>query len=246
MGSTVGAKLRDLLPKEENHLKESVKPQDQTPDWDTLLRRADMLARRHGGSLFGYHALGLSREIDAVLGVPRVDWRTILWQHLTPIPNDWIGWDRRSICKGQYLPKLDGRQLRAIVGIDTSGSIDSDMLEAFLTELSGIVQSVPHLKVDLHWTDTETYGPISITSTTEVSQLKPQGGGGTDLRPLFDVADTLCKAEGLASIPVIYLTDCEGPMPQQELAHTQTLWVMPNPSTTNPPFGDTIVLEAMS
>lgn len=241
MGEEVGARARDLDIEAAGSMKEG-----EQVDWPGVLRRADILAKRYGGNLAGSAALGLERELQVALGAPTINWRNVLWRFLTESPSDWSGWDRRRLWQGFYLPQLQGRKLRAVVGIDTSGSVDRDMLRAFLAELDGILAVVDGLEIDLYWTDTRPYGPVHINRNTQVGELRPKGGGGTDLGPLFEVAAELAMEEGLARIPVIYLTDGFGPTLAHQPDAVSALWVIPEHGRLKQPWGEVVPMEVTS
>jgi predicted metal-dependent peptidase len=241
MPRDIGERLRDLDMPLGSSPSTLVQPQASTIDWNQVIRQAEVLCRVQGGR--GSHGLGLRSDLKTALGDAQVDWRTILWRILASSPNDWRGWDRRGIWKQAYTPTLTGTRLRAVVGIDTSGSISRSLLRIFLSELEGILRAIEHLEIDLYWTDTALYGPIRLHSRSEVLELTPEGGGGTDLAPLFHRARELAETEGTAPIPVIYLTDGLGPTLEAEPDGLQTLWVIPRGGRTRQPFGEVVSLE---
>ncbi len=244
MGKLVGSRLRDLNVEDATVL--SLGPDTDAIDWPSVIRRADILARRHGGRGAGSTALGIDRELRAALGQAQVDWRSVLWRYLAESPSDWGGWDRRLVWQGSYIPTLDGQRLRAVVGIDTSGSIDSKLLHAFLAELVGILGATRNLSIHLYWTDTQLYGPTFLDHNSDPSQLTPQGGGGTNLGPLFLAAASLARDEGTPALPVIYLTDGFGPTLDREPDSISALWVIPEHGRQDQPWGEVVSMEVPS
>jgi predicted metal-dependent peptidase len=243
MGRDLGARLRDL--DVEGGVLGECSSRDEI-DWAKIIRRADMLARRFGGRDVGSDSLGIGRELQEALGEAQVDWRSVLWHLLSETPNDWMGWDRRQIWRGGYFPRLEGCSLRAVVGIDTSGSVGQQLLLYFLSELSGISQVVDKLEIDLYWTDTRLHGPVRVNAATDIALLVPRGGGGTDLGPLFRRAEKTAAEEGLARLPVIYLTDGLGPTLPKEPIGLETLWVIPRHGSHEKPWGSVIAIEVPS
>jgi predicted metal-dependent peptidase len=242
MGRILGSRLRDLdaqsgaIPGEGSEAGSEV-------DWDTVIRRADLLARQQAGKRAGSAALGIDRELGVAMGEVQIDWRTILWRFLAACPNDWGGWDRRMVWTGLYNPVLVGQGLRAVVGIDTSGSIDNKLLKAFLAELSGILDSVESLEIDLYWTDLDLYGPVTLEIGADLSELEPRGGGGTDLAPLFREAERIAQEGTQPLLPVIYLTDGLGPTLAHEPPGVSALWVIPTSGRIEQPFGEVVTIE---
>jgi predicted metal-dependent peptidase len=243
-GKTLGAKLRDL------DIDGAPSPGGlgadgkEAIDWPATIRRADILARRHGGLGVGSSSLQIDRELAVALGGAQIDWRMVLARYLTEAPSDWGGWDRRHIHRGNYFPTLVGRKLRAVVGIDVSGSIGDKILDKFLTELGGILQSAENLEIDLYWTDTRIHGPERLTHRSNLNELKSKGGGGTDLGPLFTEAEAIANREGLNNLPTIYLTDGYGPTLDREPSSVSALWVIPNNCALSQPWGQIVPIEA--
>ncbi|MEC7241958.1 MAG: VWA-like domain-containing protein, partial [Myxococcota bacterium] len=248
LGVLIGSKLRDLdLPEALAEGAGALGAEGEPAiDWPAVIRRADILARKTGGQAAGAKSLNIERELQVALGESLIDWRSVLNRFLASCPNDWGGWDRRAIHRGDYLPTLTGRRLRAVVGIDVSGSVDNEMLQRFLTELQAILHATEHLEVDLFWTDTKIHGPERLTSETQIGSLKSQGGGGTNLAPLFVEADSIAEEEGLTHLPTIYLTDGFGSTLDEEPSNVSALWVIPADGNLDQPWGTVVPMEIAS
>jgi predicted metal-dependent peptidase len=246
LGKLLGARLRDLDIEGAAAAVAAAgaSEDDATIDWPSVIRRADILARKYGGNQAGSDALDIARELSIAMGEPQVDWRSVLHRFLADCPNDWGKWDRRAVHRGVYIPTLVGRRLRAVVGIDVSGSISDAMLKIFFTELQGILRATDNLEVDLFWTDTRIHGPERLTQATDISTLKSKGGGGTDLGPLFLEAETIANDEGLIYLPTIYLTDGYGQTLPKEPSNVSALWVIPADCNLNQPWGTVVPMEA--
>ena len=246
MGRVLGARLRDLDVAGAKALAVSGEGPDDGAseiDWPSIIRRADILARRHGGEGVGSGSLHIDRELAVAMGEPTIDWRSVLWRFLAESPSDWGGFDRRHVWRGGYIPTLVGQRLRAVVGIDVSGSIDDNMLKAFLAELGGVLRAVENLEIDLFWTDTQVHGPEKLDATSDLGRLRTRGGGGTDLGPLFLEAEKVAEEEGVHSLPCIYLTDGHGPTLAQEPACVEALWVIPEGGSVDQPWGTVVPME---
>ena len=170
---------------------------------ESALRQGSMLVGKLGGNV--------SREIGDML-VPKVDWKEALrdfvksathgkekssWKRLH---KRYIGMD--IVMPSQYSEKVGG----IAIGIDTSGSIGSEELNQFLSEVKSICEEVSPEQIDLLYWDThvasrETYTQSELAGIETVT--KPAGGGGTDPTcvPKF-MAKHDIKAECL-----IFLTD---------------------------------------
>jgi predicted metal-dependent peptidase len=185
--------------------------------WRNALQQAKLIAQ---SSKQGNLPAGIQRELDR-LTTPQLDWRSYLWRYLTQTPNDFQGFDRRFIGQGLYLESLSGESVKVYVAIDTSGSIDGELLRIFLSEVQGILNAYPHLKCDLYYADADIYGPYAVEPDRPMPA--PEGGGGTSFVPFFEA---IGKADDQQTTTVaIYLTDGYGDFPKAH-PETPTLWVV--------------------
>ena len=179
---------------------------------DEALRQGTILAGKMGGNV--------DRTITKMLE-PKVDWREMLRDFVSAISNDkelstWRKPNRRHLHTGTYLPSMYSETVGPIVvGIDTSGSIGQAELEQFLGELSTICEAVCPEKIHLLWWDTEVAG-IEVLEPGDygdlVNKVKPAGGGGTDIRCVFEKVEE----EGINAEACIILSDgytpwCDAP-----------------------------------
>ena len=208
------------------------KPADTARRWKGTLEQA-----RAAESLSGKGAdpLGLHREL-ARLAPARLDWKSQLWRFLARTPVDFGGFDRRFVGRGMYLEALDDESLHALIAVDTSGSVDDAAVKALVAEVQGILGAYPHVRADLYYADTEANGPYPLTAGSEIPP--PQGGGGTDFRPVFGKV-----AEHEPEL-LVYLTDGYGEFPEQP-PRVPTLWVVPPGGLEDEgfPFGEVLRLE---
>jgi predicted metal-dependent peptidase len=185
--------------------------------WRQAAQQASVIAR---GINQGKLPAGAERLLSAT-GPARLDWRTLLWRYLTRTPTDFEEFDRRMVGRGLYVESLEGQSLRVHVAIDTSGSVDDAQVQAFNSELRGILRAYPHVRCDLYYADATVYGPYTLTGDGEIPP--PQGGGGTDFRPFFEAVSQ--RLEPHTSSLTVYLTDGYGDFPAEALA-VPTLWVV--------------------
>lgn len=234
-GRPPGQPQPDLLsgPPSDAPLGRSGKPSEAAlaRQWKGALEQARSVEALSGQ---GRGGLGLHREFGR-LGPARVDWRAQLWRFLVRTPVDFSGFDRRFIGRRLYLEALDDESLRVLVGIDTSGSIDEGSVSAFVAELRAMLGAYPHLHAKVYYADTELYGPHELTLGSDLPG--PQGGGGTDFRPLLALAE-----DGEAEL-VVYLTDGYGDFPDTA-PRTPLLWVVTPGGAEDQtfPFGEIVRL----
>lgn len=193
-------------------------------DWQVAVAQAHQAAKQRGTL-----PAGLQRLVDETLQ-PVVDWRNVLREFVrSQAKNDysWSRPNRRFVHLGIYLPSLHSEQIGDIViAVDTSGSIGSDMLNAFAAECEGIL-SAYDCSVSIVYCDCEVQHVQQWRSTDGPLVLEPRGGGGTSHVPVWqwlsEQADTpecvICLTDGMTDfgsdpgVPVLWcLTqDCSPP-----------------------------------
>jgi len=146
---------------------------------DRALREGGMLAGRMGGKM--------PRQISDLLE-PKVDWRDALREFVssTMKGNDEYTWrkmNKRHLANDYYLPSMENETIgEVVVAIDTSGSIGTEELTEFATELASIVDIVSPEAVRVIWWDYDVHGEQYFKPdqySNIASLLKPVGGGGT-------------------------------------------------------------------
>ncbi len=167
---------------------------------------------------------------------PRVDWREILRQFVTPLfggGRKWLPPNRRHVHSGLYLQSSRDEVLRLVIAIDTSGSTSGEMVSNFVTEIFGIAGSFGNYEITVIQCDrriqqVDVISPHSPPDVSEGFQLF--GGGGTDLRPPFDYVMDNVESSNIA---MLYMTDGFGPAPESEPEYP-TLWVLPEGGSMAP------------
>ncbi len=136
----------------------------------------------------------------------KIDWRKLLSRYFTSARDDYSGFDRRNLYRRYYLPQLASETVQVALCIDTSGSIEGEILARFLGEVQSLTQST-NANVKLYYADADISGPYPLKRRGALPA--PVGGGGTDFRPFFDAIKPgkfdLC----------VYLTDGYGTFPNQ-------------------------------
>lgn len=199
--------------------------------WNAAYEQAKAVAL-----MAGEEALGYSRHVEWSSD-SQLDWRSALWRFMVRTPADFGGFDRRFVGRGLYLEGLEEDSLEVMVVIDTSGSLDTDMLEQFLTEVRSIARAYPYVRVTLWSADTQLYGPYDLEDTVTL-----EGGGGTDFRPAFARLEEEIPAPQL----LVYLTDGYGNFPEEAPSGTDILWVVTAGGLASEefPFGEVLRLGA--
>ena len=181
-------------------------PADVTEEeqaWDEAMHQALNLARAQG------KAPGAVEETirDAHRGT--LDWRSLLRRFMTDAGARDYSWslpNRRFIDSGLYLPSMrsEGMGTLAVI-IDTSGSVDTDALAAFWSEIREVASEVEPeriivLQVDAVVQDETEYAPGELPDRIVV-----KGRGGTDFRPGF----ARLAEQGVQPGVCLYFTDMD-------------------------------------
>jgi predicted metal-dependent peptidase len=181
----------------------------------------------------------LRELLQGVLRPSPLPWRQILRQFVGNAgrvgrKSSWMREHRRF---GQDTPGIrKRRRLNLLVGIDVSDSTDIvEMREAFARELVQIARgrdaSITVLYANSRIQQVEAFSGASFAA------VRYDGGGFTDLRPVFDYARKLHPAPAA----IIYLTDGVGPAPEQ--MEIPTLWVLTAKGEKPVPWGVELRLE---
>lgn len=174
---------------------------------------------------------------------PTLDWRSILQRFLENCmdgDSTWTVPNRRYLYQGIYLPsRQEPRIPHMVLAVDCSGSIDEPLLQAFCAELSAILMSYDTvLTVLFH--DTKVQGSQTFSRQDLPLRITPQGGGGTDYRPVIDhIAE-----QGLSPNCLIWFTDLECNRFPQEPPFP-VLWLPERPNSTVVPFGEVAYLASL-
>jgi predicted metal-dependent peptidase len=130
---------------------------------------------------------GLERLYSLLSRGPTLDWRSLLWRYVTSaLPVDFT-WLRPSKKFGEvYLPSIVRESLECVIAVDTSGSIDQEELDAFMTEVMNILKSFENIDAWLICCDCEVHEVYRLGGWFDPSVVRLRGGGGTSHKPVFE------------------------------------------------------------
>ena len=195
-------------------------------------------ALRQGEIIRGKMAGNQNRTIDGLLE-PKVDWREQLREFVnaTCKNKDKTSWkrpSRRFIGQDIYMPSMIGETVgKLVIGIDTSGSIGSNELREFLSEVVGICDDVSPESVELIYWDYdvaahETYNIGDYQGLAETT--KPAGGGGTRVGSLNEYL----KDKRITPEAIVVLTDGYVESDWGGNWEAPTLWAITSKGITSP------------
>ncbi len=219
---------------EDGNIASQAELQQQEQEWKVALSQASQQAKAQG-CMPG----GMDRLVQDILE-PLVNWREVLRRFVDQTAKSDYSWmrpNRRYIAAGLYLPSLKSEELGPIVvAIDTSGSIDRNLLDQFASEVTAILQDY-RTTCKVIYCDSRVTGVEEFTQDDLPLKLNPRGGGGTDFRPVFD----LVEETGELPACLIYLTDMYGSFPESEPSYP-ILWASVG-CGIEAPFGETVQLK---
>ena len=225
-GSSILDKLRDTANRRGDHSKWE---QAETSDFKSISNAAMMATLRNlaesarnklGRKDWDDLPLGLRRAVEEITAPPVIHWKRVLRMFSASCNRT-----RRKTTHQKTSKRFPGnpgsrilRLQRIAVAVDTSGSIDNEMLRLFWNEIVGIHKAGAEITV----MDCDTV----IQNVWKLRGRKPrpnfEGGGGTCFDPVFQwLRDN--HRTGIAGC--IYLTDGYAPQPEVR-PPCPVLWVV--------------------
>lgn len=206
-------------------------------EWKNAAANAAQVARQMGQ---GKLPAELERRLGEIFE-PTVPWQDLLRQFFSVASRDDYSWsrpNRRYAHLGFVLPSLRSKHLgNIVVAVDTSGSIDEEMLKHFLGEFQGILDST-HPQTHLIDCDSQVHSCREVFPGDIIADIPLKGGGGTRFQPVFDhVAN-----HNLDPTVLLYFTDMEGSFPDPP--PYETLWINHGDPRLKAPFGQTIHISS--
>ena len=176
---------------------------DEEQAWDEAMHQALNLAKAQG------KAPGAVEQTIRSAHRSTLDWRSLLRRYLNDAAARDYTWsvpNRRFIDSGLYLPSIrsEGMETLAVI-IDTSGSVDTDALAAFWSEVCEVASEIEPervivLQVDAAVQDESDHAPGELPERIVV-----KGRRGTDFRPGF----ARLAEQGIQPGVCLYFTDMD-------------------------------------
>ena len=205
-------------------------------------------ALREGGILAGRLGAKIPREVTASLDKP-IDWKEALRDFVSTAVRGkdeltWRRFNRGLLANDILAPSVESETMtEVLIAIDTSGSIDQEMIGKFAYQLQLICDSVNPETVRVLWWDTEVHGEqvFGGDSPNVKDILKPLGGGGTRVS---------CVSEYI--VEKKYSPDCivvftDGYVEDKINWGTgiETLWLVTESRSFTPPKGKMVKIDKL-
>lgn len=242
-------RLDDHNPWEDAKNQSSEERRQREKDWNQAVSVAASIAKDRGNI-----PAGLERMVDDLFKID-LPWGTHVqrWLHrkVRAPKSTWSRPNRRHLTHGTIMPGRAKQQTGdLLVGVDTSGSMSDRELRYVISSIMDLAKSIPNLTMDVVALDTE----IARDSNGEPirAQLKPgdpvepfiksasqvlRGGGGTRMRPLFELA----REEGPYDA-VICCTDGYNDWGEFKFTSAPTLWLVTT-EEMQAPWGHTVHID---
>lgn len=195
-----------------------------------------MNAAQQAGNLPG----AIQKLVQEII-TPRVNWREVLERFIAEVAKNDYTWSKpnpRYLASGLYLPALENMEVGKVVfAVDTSGSINKELLHIFVSELREAAQMFS-FPVTVLFCDTRLQGEPVELDPEDNSPLTVPRGGGTDFRPPFLYTNKNCNDVKA----LLYFTDGECNSFPAEPEYP-VLWAVYGNKKFKPPFGEVINLD---
>ena len=168
----------------------------------------------------------------------KVDWRDELKSALDRYFKDdylLIPPNKKFLSQGIYLPSTSSQTFRLVIAVDSSGSVDEELLSTFLSEVNFLMSLVSHYQIELIVCDEKIHSHKTFYSG-ESLDLEIKGGSGTDFRVVFEFIDREFDDVKLQ----LFFTDLQGKFPLNEPIYN-VKWISPKEEVA--PFGEVILLD---
>lgn len=181
----------------------------------------------------------IRQVVEGMLAPSPIPWHQVLRQFVaaagrTGRQTTWMKEHRRFAHMTPGIRKK--RRLNLLVGIDVSDSTNIiELREAFARELVRISRG-REARITVLYANSRIQRIDSFRGSLQVAEIY-EGGGFTDLRPVFEYARTMHPLPAA----IIYLTDGVGPAPER--MEFPTLWVLTQEGEQPVPWGVEVRLE---
>lgn len=211
-------------------------------EMQTQVRQAAAIAK---AAQAGQLPAGIQRLVDQLLQ-PKVDWRAVLRRFIDESSTRDFSWskpNRRFLPLGHVMPGMvsDGVS-HIVIAVDTSGSIDGDILKDFAAEVNGAFGEGAVDKLTVIYADAKVHR-VDQFEVGDDLVINAEGGGGTAFSDTFEkISEQYPDARATIYLTDMYVHDFgdEPPMPVLWGVYGRTQ----DFNNLNPPFGETINISA--
>jgi predicted metal-dependent peptidase len=217
-----------------------------TPEEGEKMEKAINQAIREGGMLAGRLGAKVPRQVEQSLDKP-LRWEDVLRDFVTSTVRGkdeytWRRFNRALLSNDILAPSSENETLtEVIISIDTSGSINQQMIAKFAVQVQAICDSCSPQTVRVLWWDTEVHGEqvFAGDSPNIKDILKPMGGGGT---AVSCVAQYILEKRYKPDCVVVF-TDGYVEDDVKWNISADTLWLVTENERWTPPKGKKVIVN---
>lgn len=177
-------------------------------------------------------------------GEQQINWRDYFSKFMTGLRHDdyrLFPPNKKHIWRQIYLPSFGSPGPdHIVIVVDTSGSMDRNILGKLLTELDSARQicgcKLTLIQCDYEIKKVDVYESWDLLDY-EFDMMKFYGRGGTSFVPPFEWIDKFVMEGNQIPDAIIYMTDGFGDFPK-ELPEFPCLWIVPENANKKFPFGE--------
>jgi len=142
--------------------------------------------------------------------------------------------NKKFLHMGIYLPSNVSQSFKLVIAVDSSGSIDNELLSNFLGEVDFLMSLIQNYQIELIVCDEKIQSHKTFYSGDKL-KIDVQGGAGTDFRHVFEFVEQEFDEVKL----LLYFTDLDGKFPSKAPTY-DVKWVTKKAKEI--PFGELILL----
>lgn len=178
----------DAFPDKESVAENSYSAEELEEKWKDALASAYEAGKEAGNIPGSIHKL-----MDSITK-PKIKWHEVLRNRISEYMKSdftWMRPNKRFFNSGIILPDMDKIQkISLAIAIDTSGSISTKDMAAFMGEINSIVNMYSDFEINVACFDTKVESIACLKSQDDFDQYLDQlkGGGGTDFMAWWDWA----------------------------------------------------------
>jgi len=172
-----------------------------------------------------------------ISGAGKIDWRDELRVALDRFHKDdytLMPPNKKFLHVGIYLPSCISQRFKLVVAVDSSGSVDENLLNEFLRELNFLMNTIANYQIDILVCDERIHSHKTFYSG-DILEAEVKGGGATDFRPVFEFIESELQDTKL----LLYFSDLDGVFPNENPSY-HVKWIAPKEKEV--PFGEIILL----
>jgi len=180
------------------------------------------------------HAINRFFKLDFI---GQIDWRDELKSAIDRFHKDdytLLPPNKKFLHMGIYLPSNVSQTFRLVIAVDSSGSIDDNLLNQFLSEVNFLMSLIGNYQIELLVCD-EKIRSHKTFYTGDILACGITGGTSTDFRPVFEFVENKFDDVKL----LLYFTDLDGIFPHAK-PNYEVKWV--SKKSKELPFGELILL----